>query len=84
MVGSVMVVREGHSGRGARRHAGAVLGMERMMSSREEGWWLGVVWSMRANEGTENTLSCEHGIHPFRTVARQPWNGPGDEKMGGH
>ena len=84
MIGSVVVVREGHSGRGAGRHAGAVLGMERVMLSCEEGWWLGVVWSMRANEGTENTLGCEHGIHSPRTVARQPWNGPGDEQMGGH
>ena len=45
-IGSVVVAREGHSGRGAGRHAGAVLGIEHMMLSRKEGWLLGVVWSM--------------------------------------
>ena len=37
MIGSVVVVREGHSGRGAGRCTGAVLRMERMMWSRKEG-----------------------------------------------
>ena len=38
MIGSVVVVRDGHSSCGAGQHTGAVLGLERMMSSREEGW----------------------------------------------
>ena len=54
-IGSVVVVREGHSGRGAGQDIGAVLGIEHMMLSRKEGWWLGVVWSMWVSEGTENT-----------------------------
>ena len=37
-VSSVVVVREGHSGRGAGRHTGVLLGIERTMLSREEGW----------------------------------------------
>ena len=57
MIGSVVVVRKGHCGHGAGRYTGAVLEIERMMLSHEEGWWLGVVWSMWVSEGTGNTLS---------------------------
>ena len=54
MIGSVVVVRERHSCRGAGRHTCAALRMERMMSSRDEGWWLGVVWSMWVRKSREH------------------------------